>query len=144
MKPYAGNDYDLEAMRAADWTRNLAAWTKVSRGVVTDPAALEGAAGIALEHLFELAKAEIFHVLEGPSFFVADEHGDYFTAGWSVVMAEARGIARRHPPEIFPRLVPFPRLADLEQSTRRAATVARERLRAVRRAIRGEEADPWT
>lgn len=142
-KPYAGNDLGLEAMRRAGWIRTLATWARCSRPLLVDTMALEAATGLVKRDLAELVRREIFHPLEPVEVMVAESHADYLVRGDFAILAEVRGIALRIPPEIFPRFVPFPRLDRLDQETRTAATRARERLRAVGRAIRGREADPW-
>lgn len=142
-KPYAANDLALEAMRRAGWIRTLATWSRCSAGVDEDTMALEAASGLVRRDLAELVRREIFHPLGPVEVKVARAHADFFVRGDVAILAEVRGIALRIPPEIFPTLVPFPRLDRLEQETRRAATRARERLRAVGRALRGQEPDPW-
>lgn len=142
-KPYAGNDLGLEAMRAAGWIRTLATWSKILGPIHEDTMALEAATGLVKRDLAELVRREIFHPLGPVEVMVSRSHADFFVRNETAILAEVRGIALRIPPEIFPFVELFPRLAELGRRARRTATIAEERLRRAWRALRGREVSSW-
>lgn len=142
-KPYAGNDLGLEAMRAAGWIRTLATWSRILGTFTEDTMALEAASALVRRDLDRLVWREFFHPLGPVEVKVARSHADFFVRGESAILAEVRGIALRIPPEIFPYVELFPRMAELGRKARRTATIAEERLRRAWRALRGREVSPW-
>lgn len=143
-KPYASNDLSIGALRRRDWTGSVAAFLEVDRSVLSDRPILEAATGFAIEDLEERQRAIFGHPLGPIELQISDSHSDYFTRGRAVLLAERRVLHLLHPPTIFPELVPFPRALRLERRARYAVQSARIRLRRSWRALRGEEADPWT
>jgi hypothetical protein len=120
VKPYAGNDLSLGALRSSSWIRTLAVWREVPRlqiEVAAGPV-VQWVADRATEDLIVAVRREMAHPLAGHVVSVVDSHADFFTAGRVVVLAEVRALVLRHPP-IFPPLVLFPRVARLHAWWRR-------------------------
>lgn len=131
MRPYAANDLSIGALRSSSWIRTLAVFRTLARAEAEDPRIRRWNVDVANAQLDAEVRREFAIELEPRELTLADDHADFFTRGWLVLLVEVRALVLRIP-NPFPELVPFPRLLRLE----RALSRARARLRALASRIR--------